>query len=92
MLRGIPTRTETRSTDPNPNPYASPSPYPIPKPKPNPTPTPNPNPNPNQVYCLATNPNASLLASGSVDSDVRLWDPRDAQGHFTLRGHTDAVR
>ena len=26
------------------------------------------------VYCLATNPSATLLASGSVDTDVRPWD------------------
>ena len=44
------------------------------------------------IYSLSTNASATLVASGSVDKDVRLWDPREPASHVRLRGHTDVVR
>ena len=44
------------------------------------------------IYALDTNAHGSLLATGSVDTDVRLWDPRDLGNSLRLRGHTDVVR
>ena len=47
------------------------------------------------VWALAFKPNSHLLASGSSDDTVRLWDVDDNTNlrHVrTLRGHTDAVR
>ena len=46
------------------------------------------------VYSLAFKPNSYLLASGSQDDTVRLWDVRDRDNlrHVrTLRGHTGIV-
>ena len=46
------------------------------------------------VVCLAFKPNSYLLASGSQDNTVRLWDMRERDNlrHVrTLRGHTDRV-
>ena len=44
------------------------------------------------IYALSTNADGSLFASGSVDRDVRLWDPRAPKAGIVLRGHTDVVR
>ena len=47
-----------------------------------------------QVYSLAFKPNSYLLASGSGDDTIRIWDVRDINNlrHVrTLRGHTDRV-
>ena len=47
------------------------------------------------VSSLAFKPNSYLLASGSVDKTIRIWDvgDRDNLRHVrTLRGHTEAVR
>ena len=47
-----------------------------------------------QIVCLAFKPNSYLLASGSQDNTVRIWDvgDRDNLRHVrTLRGHTDDV-
>ena len=47
------------------------------------------------VYSLAFKPNSYLLASGSVDKTIRIWDVSDNTNlrHVrTLRGHTDTVR
>ena len=49
----------------------------------------------NTVLSLAFKPNSYLLASGSWDKTVRIWDvgDRDNLRHVrTLRGHTDSVR
>ncbi|RKU37300.1 hypothetical protein C6495_02090 [Candidatus Poribacteria bacterium] len=48
----------------------------------------------NNVYSLAFKPNSYLLASGSVDNTVRIWDveDRDNLRHVrTLRGHTSWI-
>ena len=44
------------------------------------------------IYALDTNPRGSLIATGSVDTDVRLWDPRDLSSSQRLRGHSDVIR
>ena len=47
------------------------------------------------VLSLAFKPNSYLLASGSEDDTIRIWDVGDNNNlrHVrTLRGHTDAVR
>ena len=47
------------------------------------------------VVSLAFKPNSYLLASGSWDNTVRIWDVRDRdnlQHVRTLRGHTDKVQ
>ena len=41
---------------------------------------------------LDTSSAGTLIATGSVDTDVRLWDPRDLSTSLRLRGHTDIVR
>ena len=46
------------------------------------------------VVSLAFKPNSHLLASGSYDKTIRIWDVRDHTNlrHVrTLRGHTDSV-
>ena len=48
-----------------------------------------------QIVCLAFKPNSYLLASGSEDDTIRLWDVSDNTNlrHVrTLRGHTGNVR
>ena len=48
-----------------------------------------------RVFCLAFKPNSYLLASGSDDKTIRLWDVGDNTNlrHVrTLRGHTEAVK
>ena len=47
------------------------------------------------VYSLAFKPNSYLLASGSGDRTIRIWDVRDntnLRHVLTLRGHTSTVR
>ena len=44
------------------------------------------------IYCLAANEAGSSIASGSVDCDVRVWDPRSGESKIRLRGHTNVVR
>ena len=43
------------------------------------------------VRGVAFNPDGTLLASASVDSAVRIWDPVFGRCTKTLKGHTDAV-
>ena len=43
------------------------------------------------VLSVAFSPNSRLLASGSADQTVRLWDVGTRQTQKTLRGHTDWV-
>ena len=48
----------------------------------------------NNVYSLAFKPNSYLLASGSADDTIRIWDVGDIDNlrHVrTLRGHTERV-
>jgi WD repeat-containing protein 48 len=46
------------------------------------------------VYSLAINPSATLLASGSTENVIRLWDPRTnpTSKLGKLCGHTDNIR
>jgi hypothetical protein len=46
----------------------------------------------NQVFCLAFNPaNGGMVATGSADNTVRLWDVTTGQTTAVLRGHRDTV-
>jgi WD40 repeat protein len=43
------------------------------------------------IYSLAWSPDGSYLASGAMDSEVRIWDP-DTQGNLSVyRGHTAGI-
>ena len=44
------------------------------------------------IYALACNVEGTVLATGSVDTEVRLWDPRDLRSSLRLAGHVDLVR
>jgi len=46
----------------------------------------------NSIYSLAISQTGSLVASGSTEKVIRLWDPRSRQKLLKLRGHTDNVR
>lgn len=46
----------------------------------------------NSIYSLAINQCGTLVASGSTEKVIRLWDPRSRQKLLKLRGHTDNVR
>ncbi|RNA13989.1 WD repeat-containing 48 isoform X2 [Brachionus plicatilis] len=44
------------------------------------------------IYSLAINNQASVLASGSPENCIRLWDPRTNSKLMKLRGHTHNIR
>src|SRR5262249_885123 len=44
-----------------------------------------------EVTSLAFSADGSLLASGSFDGTVRLWDPAAGRERSVLRGHADCV-
>src|SRR5204862_53347 len=45
------------------------------------------------VYAVVFSPRGDLLASGSADRTVKLWEPRTGKVLQTLKGqHTDIVR
>lgn len=44
-----------------------------------------------KVYALEFNCNGSMLASGSNDRSIRIWDPATERELIDLRGHTDSI-
>jgi serine/threonine-protein kinase len=44
------------------------------------------------VWAVAVSPDGQILASGSYDKTIRLWDIQTGKLQRTLTGHTDAVR
>ena len=43
------------------------------------------------MTCLQYSPDGALLASGSADTDVTVWDTTAQAGLFRLRGHRDGI-
>src|SRR6266849_285299 len=43
------------------------------------------------VYSVAFSPDGSLLASGSHDQTIRVWNPADGKPIRELKGHTGIV-
>ncbi|KAI9236943.1 MAG: hypothetical protein BYD32DRAFT_462064 [Podila humilis] len=44
------------------------------------------------VYALACNPAGTVLATGSPEKIIRVWDPRSRQRITKFAGHTDNIR
>ncbi|RPD52275.1 WD40 repeat-like protein [Lentinus tigrinus ALCF2SS1-6] len=44
------------------------------------------------IYALATDPCGSVIASGSPERVIRMWDPRSGKRIAKLVGHTDNIR
>ncbi|CAO3698779.1 unnamed protein product [Rhizopus stolonifer] len=44
------------------------------------------------IYALTTNSSGSLIASGSPEKVIRLWDPKSGKRIGKLTGHTDNIR
>jgi WD repeat-containing protein 48 len=44
------------------------------------------------IYSIAINSTGSVLASGSSDKFIRVFDPRSGKRSFKLRGHQDNIR
>ncbi|RPD67758.1 WD40 repeat-like protein [Lentinus tigrinus ALCF2SS1-7] len=44
------------------------------------------------IYALATDPYGSVIASGSPERVIRMWDPRSGKRIAKLVGHTDNIR
>lgn len=47
---------------------------------------------PASVYSLTTTPSGSLIAAGTPERVVRVYDPRSRRQVARLGGHTDNVR
>ncbi|GAA6061678.1 hypothetical protein JCM10212_005970 [Sporobolomyces blumeae] len=47
---------------------------------------------PASVYSLGTTPSGSLIAAGTPERVVRIWDPRSRRQVSRLGGHTDNIR
>ncbi|PJB30534.1 hypothetical protein CO110_00065, partial [Candidatus Desantisbacteria bacterium CG_4_9_14_3_um_filter_40_11] len=43
------------------------------------------------VYSVAFSPDGKILASGSLDNTIKLWDVQTGAGIKTLQGHGDRV-
>ncbi|KAI8390199.1 WD40-repeat-containing domain protein [Blakeslea trispora] len=52
----------------------------------------NSNSSKSSIYALAVNPSGTLMASGSPEKVVRLWDPKSGKRISKLTGHTDNIR
>jgi WD40 repeat protein len=46
----------------------------------------------NHVYSIAFSPDGKLIATGSADRTIKLWDARSGRELRTLRGHSNLVR
>ena len=44
------------------------------------------------IYSLAMNNQGTLLASGSPENCIRLWDPRTCAKLMKLKGHSHNIR
>ncbi|KAG0023247.1 hypothetical protein BGZ80_009982 [Entomortierella chlamydospora] len=44
------------------------------------------------IYALACNPSGTVLATGSPEKIIRVWDPRSGQRITKFAGHTDIIR
>ncbi|KAF9915766.1 hypothetical protein BX616_005440 [Lobosporangium transversale] len=44
------------------------------------------------IYALACNPIGTVLATGSPEKIIRVWDPRSGQRITKFAGHTDNIR
>ena len=44
------------------------------------------------VYALTTDPYGSVIAAGSPERVIRMWDPRSGKRIAKLVGHTDNIR
>lgn len=44
------------------------------------------------VRAVAFSPSGHLLASGSYDKTIKLWDPTTGELHQTLQGHSDSIQ
>ncbi|KAF9576378.1 hypothetical protein EC968_008673 [Mortierella alpina] len=44
------------------------------------------------IYALACNPSGTVLATGSPEKIIRVWDPRSGQRITKFAGHTDNIR
>ena len=44
------------------------------------------------IYAMATDPYGSIVASGSPERVIRMWDPRSGKRVGKLVGHTDNIR
>lgn len=47
---------------------------------------------PASIYSIAATPSGSLLAAGTPERVIRVWDPRSRRQVARLGGHTDNVR